>query len=187
MAVAARIAFHEHRSTVNNDCKGDQLKVVQGGLVRRASVAKQAQKTARSGPAAKMEEYFKSSSSETRQTVSDVFGEVAGECNVNGSTKTTFSCIDTFRACSDRTTGYTLQVQAATVFCPTYFSRLSAVNEQCHSYDQGTIAIHEATHLHAVKSTSGFAGYGYDYVRILPGRKSSITLIHILSLPMLSA
>lgn len=167
LAAAAHTAFHDKRTRVQNDCRGQQLQVTQTALRNCASIARQAQQAAASGPAAKVQEYFKSSSQQVRNTVSTVFGRIASECGSTTSGVSTYYCTDAYNNCQGRVLAYTIPSNSVMVYCPLYFQDLPDLTNRCHAQDKAGTNIHEATHLSQIKGTDDYGGYGYDFVRSL--------------------
>ncbi|KOS17272.1 Neutral protease 2 -like protein [Escovopsis weberi] len=168
----ARRSHSEKRSTIQNDCAGYKMGVSQSGLRNCADMARRAQQAATWGSAEKLVEYFKSSSDHVRQTVSDVFGRVAAECDTNNPGVSKLHCSDVMGACRTNVLAYTSPTDALMVYCDLYFQVLPATTMACHEQDQATTDIHEATHLYQIKGTLDYGGYGYDFVRSLPGEKN---------------
>ncbi|KAL6875269.1 Deuterolysin metalloprotease family domain-containing protein [Trichoderma novae-zelandiae] len=166
-ASARRIAFHQKRTRVQSDCSGSKLSVTQAALRNCASVASAAQQAAASGPAAKLTEYFKSSSSSVRGTVSGVFGRVVSECGSTSSGVASYYCSDVLSSCSSGVLAYTYPSASLMVYCNLYFTALPALTRTCHAQDQATTNLHEVTHLTQVKGTEDYGGYGYNFVRSL--------------------
>ncbi|KAJ6442352.1 peptidase m35 deuterolysin protein [Purpureocillium lavendulum] len=167
IAAAVHAAFHEKRTRVQSDCQGQQLTVTQTALRNCASIARQAQQAASSGSAAKLQEYFKSSTQQVRNTVSTVFSRVASECGSTNSGASTYHCRDPYGYCSGRVLAYTIPAQSVMVYCPLYFNSLPDRSSTCHAQDKANTNIHESTHLTQVKGTDDYGGYGYDFVRSL--------------------
>jgi deuterolysin len=116
-----------------------------------------------------MTEYFKSSTTATRSTVSGIFGRVAAECGASpdgGVSK--LYCSDVYRSCSSGVLAYTLPSQSYTVNCNLYYTALSSLSRTCHDQDQATTTVHETTHLTQIAGTTDQGGcYGYNCVRSL--------------------
>ncbi|GJN78781.1 hypothetical protein PLIIFM63780_002290 [Purpureocillium lilacinum] len=167
VAAAVHSAFHQKRTRVQSDCKGKQLEVTQTALHNCASIARKAQKAAASGSAAKLEEYFKSSSKKVRDTVSAVFGRVASECGSTKSGVSTYHCQDPYGECRGRILAYTMPERSVMVYCPLYFDDLPDLTETCHAQDKAGTNLHESTHLTQIKGTDDYGGYGYDFIRSL--------------------
>ncbi|UNI22275.1 Deuterolysin [Purpureocillium takamizusanense] len=166
-AAAVHSAFHEKRTRVQSDCQGQQLQVTQTALRNCASIARKAQQAAASGPAAKLQEYFKSSSQQVRNTVSTVFGRVASECGSTNSGVSTYHCRDPYSYCEGRVLAYTIPSYSVMVYCPLYFNSLPDLSNACHAQDKANTNLHESTHLTQIKGTDDYGGYGYDFVRSL--------------------
>ncbi|OPB36603.1 neutral protease 2 [Trichoderma guizhouense] len=166
-ASARRVAFHQKRTRVQSDCTGSKLSVTQTALRNCASVASLAQQAAASGAAAKLTEYFKSSTSSVRSTVSGVFSRVLSECSSTSSGVASYYCSDVLSSCSSNVLAYTLPSSSLMVYCNLYFTALPALTRSCHAQDQATTNIHEITHLSQVKGTQDYNGYGYNFVRSL--------------------
>ncbi|OAQ76930.1 peptidase m35 deuterolysin protein [Purpureocillium lilacinum] len=167
IAAAVHSAFHEKRTRVQSDCQGQQLQVTQTALRNCASIARKAQQAAASGPAAKLQEYFKSSSQQVRNTVSTVFGRVASECGSTNSGVSTYHCRDPYGNCGGRVLAYTIPSYSVMVYCPLYFNNLPDLSNTCHAQDKANTNLHESTHLTQIKGTDDYGGYGYDFVRSL--------------------
>ncbi|POR39428.1 Neutral protease 2 [Tolypocladium paradoxum] len=169
LAAAAHTAFHDKRARVY-DCPGQKLQVIQTAMRNCASMAVKAQQAAASGPAAKMEEYFKSSSQQIRDIVSNVFSLVASECG-SPNTSSSFAdyyCTDLYSLCKNGPVAYTLVGYDVVVYCPSYFQdSLPDLANRCHALDRAGTNMHEATHLLQIKGTEDYHGYGYDAVRRL--------------------
>ncbi|KAM5346346.1 hypothetical protein ACJ41O_009351 [Fusarium nematophilum] len=171
-AFQVRTAFHQKRTMVQSDCSGDRLAVTQAALSRCASIASQAQQAAASGSDDKLVEYFKSSSSDVRSTVSDVFSRIAAECGSTNSGDSRYYCSDVYGACGNGVLAYTVPGANYMAYCDLYFDRLPATTSSCHAQDQGTTNLHEMTHLSQIKGTSDFGGYGYDFVQSLSAEQN---------------
>ncbi|KFA59953.1 hypothetical protein S40285_07946 [Stachybotrys chlorohalonatus IBT 40285] len=166
-AAATRIAFHQKRSIVQSDCTGSRLTAVRTALSNCASLSRSAQTAAASGPAARMTEYFKSSTTTTRNTVSTVFSRVVSECSSSTSGVSRLYCSDVYGACSNGVIAYTLPSASYEAYCPYFFNNMVALTRTCHGQDQANTVIHEHTHLTQIRGTSDYGGYGYNFVRSL--------------------
>lgn len=166
-ASAARVAFHHKRTRVQSDCTGSKLTITQTALSNCARLASAAQRAASSGSASKMTEYFKSSSTNTRNTVATVFSRIASECGSTNSGVSRYYCSDVYGACSSGVLAYTLPSASYMAYCNLYFNQLPALTSRCHGQDQATTNLHEMTHLTQIKGTSDYGGYGYNFVRSL--------------------
>ncbi|KAF6836567.1 deuterolysin metalloprotease [Colletotrichum plurivorum] len=170
-AAAAKVRrdFHEHvkRTVVQSDCTGTRRTATTNALSNCRALAAAASSAAASGPAAKMTEYFKSSSTSTRSTVAAVFARVASECGSTTSGVSRQYCTDIYPACSAGVIAYTLPSQSYMVNCPTFFT-MTALTRSCHAQDQATTALHEVTHLSQIKGTTDQSScYGYSCVQSL--------------------
>lgn len=154
------------RSIVQSDCTGAHRTATLTALSNCASLARTAASAATSpSNAAKLAEYFKSSSASVRATVARVFTNVAMQC---GSSTTIagsrYYCTDVYGACSSGVLAYTIPATSQTVNCPLFFTDLTSLSRACHAQDQATTVVHEMTHLLQVKGTSEYGGFGYDSV-----------------------
>ncbi|KAL2880525.1 hypothetical protein SGCOL_004246 [Colletotrichum sp. CLE4] len=165
-AASVRTAFIEKRTAVQADCTGTRRTATVNAITRCRSLAVAASSAAASGPAARMTEYFKSSTTATRNTVAAVFGRIVSECGSTTSGVSRQYCSDVYGACSSNVIAYTLPSQSYMVNCPTFFT-MSAASSTCHAQDQQTTIVHEMTHLTQIKGTSDYNGYGYNFVRSL--------------------
>lgn len=163
-AAAVRRDFHEQaakRSAVQSDCTGTQRTATVNALSSCRSLAAQASTAAASGAAAKLTEYFKSSTSATRSSVAAVFSRIVSECGSSTSGVADYYCSDVYSSCKSNVLAYTLPSQSYMVNCPLYFSALSALSSTCHAQDQATTTLHEVTHLSQIAGTDDL-GYGYS-------------------------
>lgn len=154
------------RTTVQSDCTGTQRSATTTALSNCASLARTAASNAQSNNA-KMTEYFKSTTTSTKNTVATVFNNVASQCGSTTSGNSRYYCSDILGACSGGVLAYTYPSTSQMVNCPLFFSGLTALSRTCHAQDQATTVLHEMTHLTQVKGTSDYGGYGYNFVRSL--------------------
>lgn len=164
-------ARYEKRTKVQSDCTGDRLKAGKAALSSCASFSQAASKAASSGPAAKLDEYFKSSTSATRKRVAGVFDKVARECGSTTAGVSTFHCKDSGNHCQPRVLAYTVPSQSYMAYCDIFWNNLPSTTTSCHRQDQATTVLHEVTHLSQIAGT-GDNGYGYDNIRKLSSEKS---------------
>ncbi|TDZ67612.1 Neutral protease 2-like protein [Colletotrichum trifolii] len=159
-AAKVRRAFRENvkRSVVQSDCAGTQRTQTTTALSNCGALAAAASSAAVSGSAAKMTEYFKSSTTATRSTVAAVFARVASECGSTTSGVSRQYCTDIYPACSAGVIAYTLPSQSYMVNCPTFFT-MTALSRTCHAQDQATTAIQG--------TTDQSSCYGYSCVQSL--------------------
>ncbi|KAK3401386.1 Deuterolysin metalloprotease family-domain-containing protein [Sordaria brevicollis] len=173
LAASARRSFHEKRSVVQSDCTSTKGTATRTAMSNCRALAVAASQAASSGAAAKMTEYFKSSTSSTRSTVANVFAKIASECGSTTSGVARYYCSDVYGACSSGVLAYTLPSASYMVNCPLYFSGLSGLSRTCHAQDQATTTLHEVTHLSQIKGTTDQNGcYGYNCVRGLSASQS---------------
>ena len=163
---------HRKRTTIQDDCSGEQQQAITKANERCTKLANAAAEAALSGPAGPLQSYFKSASQSTRQKVADVYRAVATECSKTPGGTSTSHCTDPHNNCGGDLLAYTYwqgsgssQV-GTTYYCPRYFNGaiLQANSDQCHEQSRATNTLHEMTH--AVAGTSDFA-YGIDGVKAL--------------------
>ncbi|KAE9961704.1 hypothetical protein BLS_001490 [Venturia inaequalis] len=152
----------DKRTTVQSDCTGTQKSNVLSAISYCQQLASAASTAALSGSASKFQEYFKSTSTDVRQTVSSRLAAVATECGSTTSGKTTQHCTDVYSACDSNTLAYTLPSQNLVVNCPIYFSAIPVLSTTCHAQDMATTTIHEYTHAPGV-FPPGTEDNGYGY------------------------
>lgn len=171
-ASKVRRDFHERlsakmkRTELQSDCTGSNGQAQRTALSNCRSLAANAANAAANGSAQKMTEYFKSSTSSTRSTVTAVFNAIASECGSTTSGVSTQYCTDVLDSCGSNVLAYTLPSQSLMVSCPLYFNQLSALATRCHQQDQASTTLHETTHLRQIKGTQDY-GYGYSSVQSL--------------------
>ncbi|KAK0379943.1 deuterolysin metalloprotease [Colletotrichum limetticola] len=165
-AASVRTAFIEKRTAVQADCTGTRRTATVNAITRCRSLAVAASSAAASGPAARMTEYFKSSTTATRNTVAAVFGRIVSECGSTTSGVSRQYCSDVYGACSSNVIAYTLPSQSYMVNCKSLalFRPVSGFSER--DTNQSSI-VHEMTHLTQIRGTSDYNGYGYNFVRSL--------------------
>ena len=160
-SVLGAFAQNVKRTQLQSDCTGDKLSVTQTALKNCAQLASAAAEAAKSGDAAKVEEYFKSSDSQVRDTVADVLTKVAGECGSTDGGVSKYYCTDVQNGCEPQVLAYTVPSQSFQAYCDLYFSDLPDLASSCHQQDKATTNLHETTHLSQIKGTDDL-GYGYD-------------------------
>ncbi|CAG9975641.1 unnamed protein product [Clonostachys byssicola] len=163
-ANAVRIASQSKRTAVQSDCTGTRLTAVRNALSNCRSLASAASTAASSGAAAKMTEFFKSSTSATRSTVAGVFSRTASECGSTTSGNSRTYCSDPYPACSNGVIAYTVPASSYMAYC-NYFFTMPATSSGCYTQTQANTFVHEVTHLSQIKGTSDYGGYGYNFVR----------------------
>ncbi|KAI1758880.1 Deuterolysin metalloprotease family-domain-containing protein [Hypoxylon sp. FL1150] len=167
VAKEVRRRFHAKRIDVQSDCTGTKLTSTNTAISNCRSLASAAATAASSGAAAKVTEYFKSSTTATRNTVATVFQRVASECGSTSSGVSDLYCSDVYGACSSGVLAYTLPSGSFMVNCNLYYTALSALTRTCHGQDQATTTLHESTHLTQIAGTDDYGTYGYAGVRSL--------------------
>ncbi|OLN92293.1 Neutral protease 2-like protein 1 [Colletotrichum chlorophyti] len=165
-AASARAAFLAKRTIVQSDCTGSQRTATVNAISRCRSIAAAASQAAASGPAARMTEFFKSSTTSTRNTVATVFGRIVSECGSTTSGVSRQYCSDVYGACRAGVIAYTLPSQSYMVNVSTFFT-MPASSSSCYGQDQKNTILHEMTHLTQIRGTSDYGGYGYNFVRSL--------------------
>ena len=173
-AAKVRRDFHDNiqkRTVIQSDCTGTRGTAQRTALTNCAALASKAATAATSGAAAKLTEYFKSSTTATRNTVAGVFNKAAAECGSTTSGASTQYCTDVLSYCSSNVLAYTVPSRSLMVSCPLYFSALTGLSTQCHAQDQATTTLHEVTHLTQIKGTAD-NGYGYSAVQGLTSAQS---------------
>ena len=168
-ADAVRNSFHNKakRQILQADCTGAKLNATSYALTNCAALALKAQEAAATGPAAKVEEYFKSSTNETRKTVETVFKKIVTECSNSTAGVSRQYCTDVYQSCSNGVLAYTMPSRSFMVNCNLYFRALPALAPTCHAQDQATTTLHETTHLTQVKGTQDYGVYGYKGLKQL--------------------
>lgn len=132
-------------------------------LRNTASLANAAAQAALSGSASKFQEYFKTTSSSTRQVVASRLQAVAREAQSTNSGSTTYHCTDVYGYCETNVLAYTLPSLNAIANCDIYYSDLPDLASRCHDQDQATTTLHEFTHAPGVYSPgTEDLGYGYS-------------------------
>ncbi|KAK2735416.1 deuterolysin metalloprotease [Colletotrichum kahawae] len=162
-AAAVRARFLAKRTVVQSDCTGTRRTATVNAISRCRSLAVAASSAAASGPAARMTEYFKSSTTATRNTVATVFSRIASECGSTTSGVSRQFCTDVYPACSNGVIAYTLATWSTALSSFT----MTEASSTCHAQDRQTTILHEMTHLTQIRGTSDYGGYGYNFVRSL--------------------
>ncbi|KAJ5690885.1 hypothetical protein N7462_005277 [Penicillium macrosclerotiorum] len=131
-------------------------------LSNTVSLANAAAEAALSGSATKFNEYFRTTSSSTRQDVAARLKAVAKEAQSTNSGSTQYFCSDEYGYCETNVLAYTLPSLNVIANCDLYYSDLPALTNSCHSQDQATTTLHEFTHAPGVYSPgTDDLGYGY--------------------------
>lgn len=123
-AAKVRRSFHENmaakfkRSNLQGDCTGSKGNAQRTALTNCQKLATAAAEAASNGSAAKVSEYFKSSSQDTRATVAGIFKKIAKECGSTTSGIAEQYCTDTLDSCESQVLAYTVPSQNIMVSCP---------------------------------------------------------------------
>ncbi|KAM3453199.1 hypothetical protein MY3296_003962 [Beauveria thailandica] len=142
-------------------CSPDQLSVLKEGFRGCASQATAAREAALTGPAERMEVYFKDSSQETRNSVADTFAKVATQCNFNNS-RVYISCDDPTCWRGQFAGIFRDSDPSHVVFCKRgYFLPIFPDRNEVTSVIH--TVIHEMTHLKWVKPTEDWAPGSIGY------------------------
>jgi deuterolysin len=164
-AEAANIRRNFKRAVVQSDCTGTRRTATTTALSNCRTLALAAASAARSNTA-KLNEYFKSTSSSVASQVASVFTKSASECGSTTSGASKYYCTDVYSDCGSNVLAYTIPSLSIMVNCPLYYSALPALTRSCHAQDQATTTLHESTHLTSVAGTDDL-GYGYANARQL--------------------
>lgn len=159
-AVAATVAKAiTKRTTVGSSCTGTKLSAIKTALSNCQKQASAAASAASAGT--KLDTYFKSTSSSTKDEVSKRLTAVATDCGSTSRTTST-NCNDPYNGCSSNVLAYTLPSQNFITYCDIFFNQLPAVASRCHGQDQATTVLHEETHAEGVYSPgTDDLGYGF--------------------------
>ncbi|CBX98759.1 hypothetical protein LEMA_P079980.1 [Plenodomus lingam JN3] len=158
LAATVRKAL-DKRTVIGSSCTGSKLTTIRTALSNCARLASSAASAASAGT--KLNTYFKSTTSSTRNTVSNRLTAVSSDCGGTGS-KTTTNCNDPYGGCSSNVLAYTVPSQNFITYCPLFFNELPALTSTCHGQDQATTVLHEETHAPGVYSPgTDDLGYGY--------------------------
>lgn len=150
------------RRTKVASCSGSRGSALNQALQNTVTLANKAAQEATSGSSSKFREYFKTTSSSTRQTVAARLRAVAKEASSTSSGSTTYHCDDPYGYCDPNVLAYTLPAYNIIANCDIYYSYLPALSSSCHAQDQATTTLHEFTHAPGVYSP-GTQDYGYGY------------------------
>ncbi|ELQ33318.1 hypothetical protein MCOR02_000994 [Pyricularia oryzae] len=163
-AAKVRRSYLAKRTMVQSDCTGTRLTQTTNAINSCRSLAQRAASAAQSN-SAKMNEYFKSTSSSAVNTVVTTFNRIASECNPSGGASRQY-CTDQIGACSPGVIAYTVPSQSIMVNCPTFFT-MPTTSNACRAQTQDNTILHEVTHLSQVKGTQDYNCYGYTCMRQL--------------------
>jgi deuterolysin len=154
-----------NRRTVLTGCSGSRLTMLQTALGNTVLLANAATDAATSGSASRFEEYFKTTSNQTRSIVAARLSAVANEANSTLSGRTSYYCTDPYGYCGSNVLAYTLPSFNIIANCDIYYTYLSPLTGTCHAQDQATTSLHEFTHAPGVYSP-GTEDYAYGYAAI---------------------
>lgn len=164
-AASVFTVFADKRASIQSDCQGGQRDQTRWSLGWCRRMALYAEKVSRSGPADRMNFFFKSSDAATRKRVGDNFHKIAVECGSPVTGVARVFCSDRHSFCRPEYIAYAYGSDI--VNCPLFF-RLPTNNKECRANTQATTAIHEASHLSQILGTSDYNGcYGIDCIRRL--------------------
>ncbi|KAJ6104761.1 hypothetical protein N7523_011081 [Penicillium sp. IBT 18751x] len=151
------------RRTKESCSNSSRKTALERALKNTVSLANAAAQAALSGSASKFQEYFKTTSSSTRQVVAARLKAVAKEAQATSSGSTTYYCTDVYGYCETNVLAYTLPSLNAIANCDIYYSYLPSLASTCHEQDQATTTLHEFTHAPGVYSPgTEDLGYGYS-------------------------
>lgn len=156
---AFKIAQHEKRVTVQNDCSGSRKTAVTNAISKAKSYAQSASSAATAGT--RLNQYFHSTSSSTKSTVASVFDKTASQFSSSTSGAVKLYCTDVGNWCTDGVVAYTQPGGSEYIVLCDYWFQFPASSTACHAADQPYVLVHEATHLVAVKGTDDVC-YGYE-------------------------
>lgn len=155
----------DRRTRLTNSCTGAQRTATERAIQLSAQLSQRSAQVAQNNPA-KVLEYFKSDSAQTRQGVARRFAAVGAESTVGGG-RTTYDCTDRMGRCRPNTIAYTLPSMNHMTNCPIFY-RMPALTNVCHGQDQATTVLHEITHNPAIISPHCTDhAYGYQNIRRL--------------------
>lgn len=161
------------RRTVESCSNASRKSALDKALANTVTLANAAAKAALSGSASKFSEYFKTTSTATRQVVAARLQAVAKEASSTTSGSTTHYCTDVYGYCDPNVLAYTLPAYNIIANCDIYYSYLPALTSTCHSQDQATTTLHELTHAPGVYSPGTVDnGYGYSNAVALTSAKA---------------
>ncbi|KAJ5762589.1 uncharacterized protein N7511_005971 [Penicillium nucicola] len=142
-------------------------------LSNTVSLANAAASAALTGSASKFNEYFKTTSTSTRQVVAARLKAVAKEAGSTSSGSTKYYCTDVYGYCETNVLAYTLPSLNVIANCDIYYSYLPALASSCHAQDQATTTLHELTHAPGVYSPgTEDNGYGYSAATALSSSRA---------------
>lgn len=140
----------EKRAAVQSDCTGTRRTAVLNALSNCRASAAAAATAASSGPAARLTEFFKSSTSATRSTVAGVFNRIASECGTSTGGISRLHCTDVYGACSPGVVAYAVPSLSIMANCPPWFNNYAGTSTACRGTSQAGITVHEVSHVRAI-------------------------------------
>ncbi|PGH12017.1 hypothetical protein AJ79_04526 [Helicocarpus griseus UAMH5409] len=152
---------HMVKRTRLASCSGSNGSATRAALRDCSTLASRAASEAAAG-GARLQEYFKSTSQSTRNTVSARFRAIASESSSETSGRTTYYCNDPYGICSSNVLAYTIPAQNVISNCPIYYTVLDHASSVCHDQDRVTTTLHEFTHAPGVYSP-GTDDHAYGY------------------------
>lgn len=161
-AVAALSDDELTKRTTVTSCSGSQSTALRAAIDYTVGLASNAASAATSGSSAKFQEYFRTTSSTTRQNVAGRFTAIARESSSQTTGNSRYYCSDVLGACRQGVIAYTQPATNIIANCPPFYS-LRAVSRGCGDQSQASTVLHEMTHAPAIfaPSTQDFA-YGYS-------------------------
>jgi deuterolysin len=140
------------RTVLQSGCSTSNKAATTAALSSCASLARAASLAATSGSSSKFSEYFKTTSSSVRSTVSARLTAVASQCSSTTSGGTKYYCTDVYGYCESNVLAYTIPSTNEIFNCPLYYSDFPALSSTCHAQDRATTTLHEMTHAPATYS-----------------------------------
>lgn len=166
-AVPKTSIFHplQERTNIQDNCNATQLAASTEALANCKTLALAAAADAADPSSARFVEYFRTNSSDTRQTVVDRLTAAAKECSTTDSGVSLYYCNDNTSICESEgpLNAYTRWDLDYVVMCPLFYDTLPPLPLGCHRQCQATTTLHEMTHCEDVYSphTNDFT-YGYN-------------------------
>jgi len=156
------LSLEKRAAVQTSSCPTSQRSATLTALSNCRTLSLSAASAARSGSAAKFQEYFKTTAAATRTAVANRFTAVANECGSSTSGATYYYCTDVYGYCGSNVLAYTIPSTDEVVNCPLYYSAIPALSGTCHAQDRATTTLHEFTHAPGVYSP-GTQDNGYGY------------------------
>lgn len=140
------------RANIDGDCTGEKREAVTRSVKNTHDLALAAAKSARTGPASRMEKVFGRSDKEARDIVAGAFDNMVKLYSSDSNGIPAVHCTDVDGTCKIGATAYVIQEKSLVVFCDPWFDYPEKA-DRCAEHDQSVIAVHEASHLLEVKGT----------------------------------